>query len=134
MITILFDTNLLINEPDYSLLPVAQDQILACTSSLCYAEFQEGEFTTDPVAAASFMLQSEDTIRAFGEGIPFGRKELAAYRAVCAAVVATGRQLTRGRRIDLMIAATALANGMTLATRNTEDFAGLERVVPVIAL
>jgi len=134
MISILLDTNLLINQPDLSQIGEPLDDIDLRTSTLCIAEYQEGVYSDDPVTAATTVVKMVEIEQAFGEGIPFGRKELAAYRAVCAAVVATGRQLNRARRIDLMIAATALANGMTLATRNTEDFAGLERVVPVIAL
>ena len=49
------------------------------------------------------------------------------------AVVAAGRR-PRSRVADLLIAATAHANGLDLYTRNAEDFAGLAgliRVVPI---
>jgi len=134
MIALLLDTNLLVDEPDMSLLGEPEDEITLCTAALSYAEFQDGEFSTDPVVAATFMLKQADVKQSLGDGIPFGEAELVAYRAICAAVVASGRQLNRARRMDLMIAATALANGMTLATRNIDDFAGLEQVVPVVQL
>ena len=35
---------------------------------------------------------------------------------------------------DLLIAATALAAGMPLHTRNADDFAGLEQIVAVVAV
>jgi predicted nucleic acid-binding protein len=41
--------------------------------------------------------------------------------------------LNRGRRMDMLIAAVALANGCAVVTRNAQDFAGLEKVVDVIA-
>ena len=50
-----------------------------------------------------------------------------------AAVVASGRK-PRGRVVDLMIAATAIAEGLPLYTTNPADFNGLDslvRIVPV---
>jgi toxin FitB len=40
----------------------------------------------------------------------------------------------RPRRIDLMIAATAAANGLPLFTRNADNFRGLDSAVTVIAI
>ncbi|MBV9381704.1 MAG: hypothetical protein JOY82_15050 [Streptosporangiaceae bacterium] len=50
-----------------------------------------------------------------------------------AAVIATGRK-PRGRAVDLMIAATAIAEGLPLYTTNPAGFTGLDaliRIVPV---
>lgn len=52
------------------------------------------------------------------------------------AVIAVGRK-PRRRIADLMIAATALAEGLPLFTTNPDDFAGLDtlvRIVPVTRL
>jgi predicted nucleic acid-binding protein len=49
--------------------------------------------------------------------IPFDERELAAYREILAAV-----GYNRARVVDRLIAATALANGLALATRNARDF------------
>jgi predicted nucleic acid-binding protein len=35
---------------------------------------------------------------------------------------------------DLLIAATALAAGMPLYTRNADDFVGLEQIIDVVAV
>jgi predicted nucleic acid-binding protein len=54
-----------------------------------------------------------------------------AYGTVVQLVVAQG-YTPRRRVTDLMIAATALANGAAIITRNAADFAGLERLVRII--
>jgi predicted nucleic acid-binding protein len=50
---------------------------------------------------------------------------------VTAALVATGRK-PRRRIADLMIAATAIAEGLPLFTTNPDDYAGLGKLVRVI--
>lgn len=67
------------------------------------------------------------------EAIPFGSDAARAYGRVHAAVVAAGRQ-PRRRFADLLIAATAVAEGLPLVTRNPQDFAGLEELVDVITV
>jgi predicted nucleic acid-binding protein len=65
--------------------------------------------------------------------VPFDAEAARLYGRVAAAVVAAGRK-PRRRMADLMIAATAIAEGLPLFTTNPKDFAGLEkllRVVPV---
>lgn len=53
-----------------------------------------------------------------------------AFATVAHAVKIAGRQ-PRGRVMDLWIAATALALGFPLYTRNREDFVGLDELVVV---
>jgi predicted nucleic acid-binding protein len=57
----------------------------------------------------------------------------ARYGTLLAGTIAAGRD-PRRRRLDLMIAATASANGLPLYTRNPDDFGGLEALVHVIAV
>jgi len=134
MVKLLLDTNLLIAEPDFTLLDAAPADIQVRTSALCYAELQEGEFAQDPIVAAQAIMQLSNAEATLGDGIPFGADEVRAYRAICAAVRSEGRSLTRARRLDMMIAATALAHGLTLATRNAEDFAAVQGIVSVVRL
>ncbi len=55
------------------------------------------------------------------------------YGLLVAAVVREGRK-PRSRFADLLIAATANANGLDLYTRNGADFLGLADLVHVIAI
>ncbi|MCL2803771.1 MAG: hypothetical protein FWD29_07460 [Micrococcales bacterium] len=134
MIRLLLDTNLLIEEPDFALLGPNAGQIELFTSTLCYAELMEGEFSSNPMVAAAAVIQLAAVQAALGQGLPFGAAELPAYRALCVAAQRGGRGLNRARRMDMMIAATALANGLTVATRNVDDFAAVAGVVPVVQL
>jgi predicted nucleic acid-binding protein len=64
---------------------------------------------------------------------PFDAEAARIFGRVTAAVVAAGRK-PRGRAVDLMIAATAIAQGLPLYTTNPADFTGLDaliRIVPV---
>lgn len=66
--------------------------------------------------------------------IPFGVEAARIYGRVTAAVVAAGRK-PRRRIGDLMIAATAIAEDLSLFTTNPDDFDGLHdllTVVPVV--
>jgi len=53
---------------------------------------------------------------------------------VYAAVTATGRKARGRRAIDLLIAATALATGLPLYTRNPDDFAGLSGMIEIVSV
>jgi predicted nucleic acid-binding protein len=132
-VRVLLDTNLLIAAPRLERL----DDPEACqffTAALCYAELREGEFSADPAVRLRAPLDYARAVELYGRGLPFDDAAAGVYRAVCQTVVASGRSLTKARRIDLMIAATALACDCALATRNTADFAALEPVLPLLAL
>jgi predicted nucleic acid-binding protein len=65
--------------------------------------------------------------------VPFDAEAARIYGRVTAAILAVGRK-PRRRVVDLMIASTAIAEGLPLFTTNPDDFAGLAailRVVPV---
>ncbi len=130
---ILLDTNLLIVEPRWDLLPPDETYRFHC-SALSLAELQEGEFSPNPLVRARAPLDYLRITERLGEGLPFDGLASHVYRVVCRTIVDRGRQITRTRRIDNMIAAVALVNDCTLATRNMADFAGLESILEVIEL
>lgn len=63
--------------------------------------------------------------------IPFGVEAARIYGRVTAAVVAVGRK-PRRRTVDLMIAATAIAEELPLFTTNPDDFDGLANLLTVV--
>jgi predicted nucleic acid-binding protein len=126
------DTNLLIQSPRWQLLPPGDHQLYV--SAIAFAEFSEGTTHPDPAISSRAALELIQLRNAYGEGVPFGQREADVYRELCTAVVTAGRRTGAGRRVDLMIAAVAVADRAALATRNTADFAGLESVLQVIEL
>ena len=63
----------------------------------------------------------EDFLPAFdGRILPLGEEEITAWAEMLAGLEKRGRSMPA---IDSLIAATALARDLTIATRNTEDFA-----------
>lgn len=67
------------------------------------------------------------------EPLPYDGTVVRSYGLVVAAVVREGGKPS-SRFADLLIAATAHANGLDLYTRNADDFAGLEDLVRVFAV
>ncbi|MGH3492556.1 MAG: type II toxin-antitoxin system VapC family toxin [Sciscionella sp.] len=67
------------------------------------------------------------------EVLPFDLAATEFYGTLCTLVRQHGRS-PRGRRLDLMIAATAAQHDLPLLTRNAEDFAGLDTALTVVDL
>jgi predicted nucleic acid-binding protein len=63
--------------------------------------------------------------------VPFDAEAARIYGRVSAAVIASGRK-PRRRMVDLMIAATAIAEALPLFTTNPEDFKGLHDLLTVV--
>lgn len=67
------------------------------------------------------------------EALPVDAQAARHYGRLAAAVIAVGRS-PRARVMDLLIAATAVAHGARLATRNAGDLQGLQDLVPILDL
>ena len=126
------DTNLLIQTPQWELLPSGEHEFLV--SAIAFAEFSEGASHPDPAIAADAAIELIRYRSTYGDGLPFTQRDADIYRELCAMVAATGRTAGGKRRVDLMIAAIAIGDGAALATRNTTDFEGLESLLNVITL
>ncbi|MDQ6910778.1 MAG: type II toxin-antitoxin system VapC family toxin [Actinomycetota bacterium] len=66
--------------------------------------------------------------------LPFDADAARAYGRIFSAVITTGRKARGARAVDLLIAATALAAGLPLYTRNGDDFVALDELVEVVVL
>jgi predicted nucleic acid-binding protein len=73
-----------------------------------------------------------DVISRF-EILPYGVEEAKLYGVLATLVRASGRN-PRPRRLDLQIAATAGAFRVPVLTANPDDFAGMDRLVEVVAV
>lgn len=124
----MLDTCVLIDLPgiELNLLPRA-----AAISSLVVAELAQGvAMSRDPVAVQLRSQRLSDVEGEFAV-IPFDREAARRYGTLVAMTIKAGRD-PRPRKTDLMIAATAAANGLPLYTRNIKDFKGLESAVTVV--
>lgn len=66
--------------------------------------------------------------------LPFDDDCARAYGRVYAAVASEGRKARGARAVDLLIAATAVANQLPLYTRNPADFRCLQSLLTVVAI
>jgi hypothetical protein len=100
-------------------------------SALTLAELAAGPHATadrDERARRQERLQRAEATFA---PLPFDANAARAYGRIYAAVATKGRKARGRRAIDLMIAATAVAEGLPLYTRNPDDFRGLATLVDV---
>ncbi|MEN8649499.1 type II toxin-antitoxin system VapC family toxin [Streptomyces sp. 21So2-11] len=105
----------------------------AAVSSIVLAELaQEVGMTRDPVEMMTRAQRLADVEAEFA-AVPFDREAARRFGTLVALTVKANRD-PRPRRMDLMIAATAAAQGLPLFTRNADDFKGLEQGVKVIAV
>lgn len=123
----LLDTSVVI---DHDLIDLARLPEASAVSSITIAEL-----TVGPLAAqdAEERARRQDRLHwavATWDPLPFDAPAARAYGRIWSTLMVRGR-VGRRRLADLLIAATALAHGLPLYTRNPEDLAGLERVLVV---
>jgi toxin FitB len=127
---VLLDTSVLIEPPAAGFASLAQQ---SAVSAVAVAELEYGVGAAlDPMEQH---LRRERLQRVLSEldVLPFDRAAAAAYGLLTNLVRAAGRN-PRPRRIDLMIAASAVRHELPLATRNADDLRHLERALVVIAV
>jgi predicted nucleic acid-binding protein len=98
------------------------------------AELAAGPHATTDAAERAKRQDRLQRVEATFEPLPVDASVARAYGRVYAAVAASGRKARGRRAVDLLIAATAVAAGIPLYTRNPDDFDGLSDLVQVVAI
>ena len=125
----LLDTSVVID------VAVAEDAIgLPEKPSICSVTLAELSYgvalAADPLEAARRSARYA-RLRTWFAALPFDERAADRYGELVALTRAYGRE-PRPRRLDLMIAAVAVSNGLPLFTMNPDDFRGLESVLEVV--
>ena len=127
----LLDTSVVVDWHDPVVVGALPDQM--AISVITTAELAAGpHLAKSPTEAARRQARLQE-VEATLEPLGFDGAAARSYGLVLAAVVRQGRN-PRSRFADLLIAATAHANGLDLYTRNGDDFRGLGDFVHVIAI
>jgi predicted nucleic acid-binding protein len=127
----LLDTSVIIDWDQPAVVAALPDDSAVCAITL--AELAAGpHLASNPVEAARRQARLQQVEATF-EPLPFEVAAARSYGQVVAAVASTGRSHRR-RIADLLIAAIAHANGLTLYTRNPEDFVDLGSLIEVIGI
>jgi len=126
----LLDTSVVV---DHDLIDPAMLPDESAIAALTLAELAAGPHATSDEQERARRQDRLQWAAATWDALPFNTEAARTYGRVFAATRAAGRS-SRTRLADLLIAATAAANGLPLYTRNLADFAGLEQIVTVIAI
>ena len=127
----LLDTSVVIDWDDPAVSTALPDE--AAISAVTLAELTAGPHLasrSDERARRQARLQQ---VEATFDAIAFDAAAARSYGQVVAAVVEIGRSHRR-RIADLLIAATAHANGLPLYTRNPDDFDGLGSLINIVGV
>jgi predicted nucleic acid-binding protein len=114
-------------------LPEALLPVQSAVAAVSLAELAAGLHTTQDVVERGARLTRLQFVEANLDSLPFDAAAARHYGQLIALVVAAG-QSHRPRRLDLMIAATALVNDLPLYTRNAKDLSAIEAALTVVAV
>ncbi len=127
----LLDTSVVVDWHDPIVLAALPDQM--AISAITAAELAAGPRLAATAAEAAKRQARLQEVEASLDPLQFDGTAARSYGLMAAAVIEGGRR-PRSRFADLLIAATAHANGLDLYTRNGDDFAGLEDLIRVITI
>jgi hypothetical protein len=103
-------------------------------SAVTLAELAAGPHATADTAERARRQDRLQRAEAAFEPLPVDADVARAYGRVYAAVVAGGTKARGRRALDLLIAATGLANDLPVYTRNREDFEDLASLIDVVSI
>ena len=129
----LLDTSVLVEGREFV------EQALEGFDEAAISSVSVGELTYGLIAAGAdwerrFARQARyEWVRRTFVPLPLDARAAVEYGRIRGLLAADGRRGT-ARSLDLLIAATALANGMALVTRDAGDLRGAERLVEIVAV
>jgi predicted nucleic acid-binding protein len=103
-------------------------------STVTMAELAAGPHATSDPTERARRQERLQRVEATFNPLPFDAAAARAYGRIYAAVVAFGRKARGRRAVDLLVAATALSVELPLYTRNADDFAGLDQLLPIVSV
>ena len=124
------DTSVVI---DHDLVDIALLPDESAITAITLAELAAGPHATDDDQERARRQDRLQWAAATWDPLAFDADAARAYARVFSATKAMGSS-SRTRLADLLIAATAAANGLPLYTRNPNDFAGLDHLLDVVAV
>lgn len=127
----LLDTSVLI---DLERLDPAQLPLELAISAISMAELAAGPHATADPAERARRQDRLQRAEATFEALPVDAAVARAFGRVYAAIHSAGRKARGRRAMDLLIAATAIAAGLPLYTRNPDDFANLGELLDIVAV
>lgn len=127
----LLDTSIVIDWDDRDVVTALPNEI--AISAITLAELTAGPRLASTSAESARRQARLQQVEATFDSIPFDAGAARSLGQVVVAISDAGRS-HRSRIADLLIAATAHANGLALYTRNPHDFAGLEDLIEVIGV
>ncbi|MBI4260839.1 MAG: type II toxin-antitoxin system VapC family toxin [Actinobacteria bacterium] len=125
----LIDTSVVIDLEHVDPESLPQEMAVAAVTM---AELAAGPHATDDAEERARRQDRLQRAEATFAAIPFDDEAARAFGRVYAAVVAAGEKARGRRALDLLIAATALANDLPLYTRNPADFSDLGSLIEVV--
>jgi predicted nucleic acid-binding protein len=127
----LLDTSVVIDWDEPNVAAALPEESSVCAITL--AELAAGPHLASTATEGARRQARLQQVEATFEPLAFGAAAARSYGLMVAAI-ADPRRSHRSRIADLLIAATAHANGLPLYTRKPDDFAGLEDLLPIIGL
>lgn len=127
----LLDTSVLVELDALDAYRLPDEMAIAAVS---LAELAAAPHATADVSERARRQERLQRVESTFHALPFDTAAARAYGRIYAAIANAGRKPRGQRAVDLFIAATALAAGLPIYTRNAADFAGLADLVEVISI
>ena len=127
----MLDTSVVIDWHDPNVVRALPDEM--AISAITAAELAAGPLPASTAGEAAKRQVRLQEVESKLDPIPFDGAAARSYGLVVAAIIGDGRT-ARGRFADLLIAASAHANGLDLYTRNGDNFRGTDHLVHVVQI